>query len=102
MVDTSSNRTAKPSRMALSKRGESESASTSSRRIRWSESVSGTDSGGIRSGLARLEASAMTISTPRSIAIIFEAFARLPEVALHLIYKHPKIHRNAVVDFYRK
>src|SRR3954462_5072760 len=72
---TSWNRTAKPSRIALSNLGESASERTSSRRMRCGESESATGSAGIQSGRSFDFAIDITISRPRSIGSILEQFS---------------------------
>src|SRR3954470_16365160 len=100
IIDRSSNLTAKPSRIALPNRGESESATTSSRRIRCIASVNGTDSAGIRSGRASSEARYITILTPRSIAIIFKQWSCGNDVLGPLKLMNAQVDGQRIVNFH--
>src|SRR6266850_488230 len=98
----SSKRTAKPSRIALSKGGESASAKTSSRRIREIDSESGTDSAAIRSGRSLDSATDMTISSPRSIVSILEYFSRFGGVEHQILLVDPQVNGPVVLQIQRK
>src|SRR5262249_49287157 len=93
----SSKRTAKPSRMALSKGGESASRKTSSRRIRCMQSVNDTDSAAIQSARSFDCAVVMTISSPRSIGSILEQLSRLRYMESEVVTVNLEIYRPSVV-----
>src|SRR5438477_6948478 len=88
--------------MALSKRGESASDNTSSRRMRCIDSSSGADSVGIRSGRSFALAVDMTISSPRSIGSILEYFSVLGNVEYQLMLVNPQIDRPVILDLKRE
>src|SRR5437588_11142981 len=95
----SSKRTAKPSRIALSKGGESASAKTSSRRTRNMLSTSGTASAGIQSGRSFAFAVDRIISSPRSIGSILENFSGLGDMKHEIVLVDAQIYRPAIVKF---
>src|SRR2546425_269794 len=93
----SSKRTAKPSRIALSNRGESASDRMSSRRMRCAESARGTGSAGILSSRSFDLATDMTISSPRSIGSILEYFSGLGGVEDQLVAVHFHVYRPVIL-----
>src|ERR1041385_3561434 len=99
---TSWKRTAKPSRIALSNRGESASAKTSSRIMRWAESARATASADIRSGRSFDFATDITISSPRSIGSIIEQRARLGRMENELLAVHAHVYGPVILEFDRE
>src|SRR5262249_27668227 len=90
--------TAKPSRIALSKGGESASAKTSSRRTREILSNNGTGSAGIQSARSFAFAVDRTISSPRSILSILENFSRFRDVKHEIVLVDAQIDGPAIFE----
>src|SRR5207237_7986257 len=99
---TASKRTAKPARVAVSKRGESASERISSRRMRSMESASGTDSAGIQSRRSFDFATDMTISSPRSIGSILEYVSGFLRVEHQLVLVNSEVDRQTVFKVHRE